>query len=95
MDDFLKSVEDNFQKQVYIAGYRILFLAENYIIDEGSYLGEDSYYTDSDPVFQFFNESFINGEVAGEEQALLFNYETLSERIQNKADKVNLEITLS
>ncbi|MFH1586107.1 MAG: hypothetical protein ABIB79_05050 [archaeon] len=92
MDTFLKSIEDNLDKQVYISGYRIMFLAGNYIVDTGVYLGDDIYYTSADPVFQFFNESFLNGSVAGVEQPLLFTYSQLADSIVEKGEKMNLDI---
>jgi hypothetical protein len=95
MDSFMKAVEDNLEKQVYIAGYRTLFLAGNYVVDEGVYLGQDTYYTSSEPVLQFFNESFLNGELAGVEQAILFTYSDMADSLQEKADKMNIEINLS
>lgn len=92
MNSFVNSIEENLDKQIYIAGYRIMFLAGNYIIDEGVYLGKDSYYTNSDPINQFFEEAFLNGSVANQEEPILFTYDTLLEELQGKAKKMNLII---
>jgi hypothetical protein len=94
MDSFLKAIEDNLQKQVYIAGYRILFLADNYIVEEGAYLGMDDYYADSDPVHQFFEEALLEGTIAGVEENILLKYSDISEKIQEKADRTNTEVTI-
>lgn len=91
MDSFLNSIEDNLEKQIYIAGFRIIFLAENYIIDTGKYIGESDNYTG---IEDFFQEAFLQGTVSGVEQYILFTYTDLADSLQEKADKMNLEIIL-
>ncbi len=91
MDSFLNSIEDNLEKQIYIAGFRIIFLAENYIVDTGKYIGESGNYIG---IEDFFQEAFLNGSVSGVEQYILFSYTDLANSLQKKADKMNLEISL-
>ena len=60
MDSFLNSVEDNLEKQIYIAGFRIIFLAENYVVDTGKYIGETGNYTSIDDFFHPGREGDID-----------------------------------
>lgn len=91
MDSFLNSIEDNLEKQIYIAGFRIIFLAENYIVDTGKYIGDNGNYNGVD---DFFQEAFLQGTIAGVEQPIIFIYSDLADSLQEKADKMNLEISL-
>jgi len=87
MDSFLSSIEENFARQIYISGFRILFLAENQITSTGNYIN----------VNDFFQEAFFNGTVNGvENNSILMGatYEDITESLTNKARKINVNITL-
>lgn len=86
MDNFLFSVEENLERQMYIIGFRIIFLAGNKVTSTGNYIDVDS----------FFNESFFNGTVNGEEEEILIGvtYDDLIDSLNEKASKLNVNITL-
>ena len=87
MGSFLSSIEQNLERQIYIAGFRILFLAEDRITSTGSYINVEN----------FFNEAFFNGTVNGEENNTILagaTYNDLLTSLNNKARKINVDITL-
>ncbi len=87
MDSFLYSIEQNLERQVYISGFRILFLAENQITSTGNYIEVD----------KFFNEAFFNGTVNNVSSEILLGatYNDLINSLNQKANKINTEIILS
>jgi len=87
MDSFLYSIEQNLERQVYISGFRILFLAENQITSTGNYIEVD----------KFFNEAFFNGTVNNVSSEILLGatYNDLINSLNQKASKINTEIILS
>ncbi len=87
MDNFLFSVEKNLERQMYISGFRILFLAGEHITSTGSYIDVDD----------FFNEAFFNGTVGGNSSDIMngATYDDLIDSINQKAKKINVNITLS
>lgn len=88
MNSFLNSIEENLERQLYIIGYRIIFLAEAQITTTGSYVDVDS----------FFEDAFFNGMVNGESDNVLLvgvTYDDLIESLNDKASKINVNITLS
>lgn len=87
MESFLNSVEENLERQMYITGFRILFLASGQITSTGEYISVDS----------FFDEAFFNGTIASEENDFLLGvrYVDLLESLNEKASKLNVNITLS
>lgn len=88
MNSFLDSIETNMERQMYISGFRILFLAENEITSTGSYIN----------VNNFFNEAFFNGTINGESNNTILlgaTYNDLLNSINQKAEKINTEISLS
>ncbi|HLC78565.1 MAG TPA: hypothetical protein VJH92_05560 [Candidatus Nanoarchaeia archaeon] len=87
MDSFLKSIEDNLERQMYIAGFRIIFLAESHITSTGSYIN----------VNDFFNEAFFNGTVYGQPNQSILQGATYSDfisSINNKANRISVNVTL-
>jgi len=88
MNVFLHSVEGNLERQLYVAGYRIIFLAETRITQNGSYIDVDD----------FFEEAFFNGTVNGTlEETYLSDvtYDDLIEDINDLAEKMNVEVNMS
>ena len=87
MDTFLFSVEENLERQMYIFGFRTIFLANNEITKSGKYINA----TD------FFNESFFNGSINGIAQDIMVgaSYKDILNSINDKAKKINVNITFS
>jgi len=87
MDNFLNSVEENLERQMFISGFRIIFLAENYITSTGDYINVDS----------VFNEAFFNGTIYGVNDSILLGatYDDLLISLNQKAKKINVDITLT
>jgi len=87
MDSFLHSIEKNLERQMYISGFRILFLAENEITTSAEYID----------VEEFFNEGFFNGTVNGIPNDILIGatYEDLINSVNDKANKINAEVKMS
>jgi len=87
MNNFLFSIEENLERQMYISGFRILFLAETEIATKGTYINVDD----------FFNEAFFNGTVNGVSSDVLVGatYDDLIDSVNQKAAKLNVNITLT
>ena len=88
MDSFLSSVEENLERQIYISGFRILFLAESEIVSTGNYISD---------IDAFFQEAFFNGTVngVGNNSILLgATYPDLIDSLNDKAININVNITL-
>jgi len=87
MESFLNSIEDNLQRQMYISGFRIIFLAESEITAHGAYIN----------VNDFFNEAFFNGTVNGaSNQTILYGvtYKDIIDSINKKAEKISVNVSL-
>src|SRR3989344_4567644 len=56
MESFLFSIEQDLERQLYISGFRIIFLAEKQISETGAYIPSFS---------DFFDEAITNGTVNG------------------------------
>jgi len=87
MDNFLYSLEQNLEREMYISGFRIIFLAESEITSTGKYID----------VNDFFNEAFFNGTVNGQHKELLdgATYENITTSLSEKAQKINVEVILT
>lgn len=88
MDSFLFSLEQNLQREMYITGYRTLFLAENHITKTGNYISDAN---------SFFNEAFFNGTVYGNTSDILVGvrYNDIIDSVNDKASKINVNITMT
>lgn len=86
MDSFLNSVEKNLERQMYISGFRIIFLAISDISSNGNYIDVDN----------FFNESFFNGTVSGVYNSIMdgATYSNITNSINAKAAKINVNVTM-
>ena len=88
LNNFVFSVEEDLPRQLYISGFRTIFLFEKRILETGSYITNFN---------STFKESFYNGSIYGESQELMLGA-TFSEIIDNinlKADKINANVSLS
>jgi len=88
MDSFLFSIEKNLERQLYISGFRTIFLAEDYIGRTGNTITNFS---------ELFEEAINNGTIYGEESSFLqgTTITEIQENIMEKAGKMNLEINFS
>lgn len=88
MDNFLFSLEENLQRQLFISGYRTTFLAIKHITDNGEYIS--NYNT-------FYNESFYQGTINGVSQEIMegATYSDVISSIQERADKINVNINFT
>lgn len=87
MDNFLFSITENLERQLYISGFRILFLAENRITSSGEYID----------VNNFFNEAFFNESVNNNPEDILIGatYSDILNSLNQKASKMNVKINMS
>ncbi len=87
MNNFLLSIEQDLERQVYIAGFRTIFLLEDKIAETGTYISNPE---------AAFEESFFNGTLYGEPQPIMqgatFNDIVLA--INDKARKMNVNVTM-
>ncbi len=88
MDSFLFSIEENLERQLYISGFRTIFLAENEVAKTGEYISNFS---------QTFQEAVYNGTYKGNKSTILagITISEIKQDIQEKADKINLLLNLS
>jgi Flp pilus assembly protein TadG len=88
MNSYLNSIEENLERQMYIAGFRIIFLAEDRITSTGTYVND---------VDAFFEEAFYNGTIYGVPDGILNGviYDNLTASIENKGPKINVVITIT
>src|SRR3989338_5064711 len=88
MNNFLFSLEQDLERQGKIAGFRIIFLAEDYITRTGNYV------SDADG---FFQESFFNGSVYGQQSEIMLGakYDDILQSVNDKANKINVNLTIT
>jgi hypothetical protein len=88
MDSFLHALEQTLNKQAYIAGFRIIFLADSKIIENGAYISN---------MQDFMNEAFFNGTVSGVNVSLMngITYNGIVDSLNDKASKINVNVTLA
>lgn len=84
LSEFVVLTEEDLPRQLFIFGYRVIFLMENKIAQEGSYLG----YGRFDGLAQ---EAFFNGTLDGQVQEILegSTYEDLVELVGERAAKIS------
>lgn len=88
MKTFMNSIESNLERQMFISGFRIIFLAEAEITGTGSYID----------VEDFFDEAFFNETVNGEEDNPILesaSYNDIVDSINVKAAKINVNVTMT
>lgn len=87
MNDFIFSLEKDVSRQVYITGYRTIFLLDKQIIESGSYISN---------VDSVMDEAFFNGTFYGQPQELLLgvSYSDIVDSMYQQASKNNLNLTI-
>jgi len=88
MDSFLNSLETNLERQLYISGFRILFLAGDYIATSGNYISD---------LDSLFKEGFFNGTIGGISNSILdgATYYNITNAINTKASKISVVVNIS
>jgi hypothetical protein len=88
MNNFVFSTEKDLPRQLYISGFRIIFLIEKDILETGDYIGD---------LNATIEELFYNGSMNGNNQELMkgANFSGMQEFVDNKASKINAEVYLS
>ena len=88
MNSFLDAIEKNLEGQLYVIGFRVIFLAETEITNTGTYISDFD---------AFFDEAFFNGTVNGVPNNTYLSgatYNDLITLVNDKSSKVNLQISI-
>ena len=88
IDDFVFSTEKDFERQLFINGFRTLFAFESDIVESGQYLND---------VQGAFQESFFNGTIFGAQNNLTekTDFYDIKNKIERDARKVSVNISLT
>ncbi len=88
MNNFVFSIEKDLPRQLYISGFRIIFLAEKEILDTGEYASD---------LNSTIEELFYNGSLNEESQGLMkgANFSGMQSFLDDKASKINAKVYLS
>jgi hypothetical protein len=88
LNDFVSSVEEDLPRQLFISGFRIIFLFEREVVENGNYINnlDDSF----DEVF--FNWT-LNG--VGQDSALKYAFDDIENALRLKAKKINANVSLT
>lgn len=88
LNSFLFSTEQDLNRQLYIAGFRVIFLVEDHIVETGQYVT---------PIDPYFQEGFFNGTLFNQSQQLLIGatFNDILTAINDKSEKINAGVTLS
>lgn len=87
MNDFVHSVEKDLPRQLYISGFRIIFIMEKEILDTGAYINN---------LNETIEEIFYNGSIYSDPQTLMIgaNFSGIQNFLRSKAEKINADIIL-
>lgn len=88
MNNYVFSLEKDMPRQLYISGFRIIFIFERKIIESGSPIND---------VENRFLELFFNGTYNGEYQEIMngVTYTGIYDDLREKASYINLDINLT
>ncbi|MEK6908905.1 MAG: hypothetical protein AABX23_02535 [Nanoarchaeota archaeon] len=88
LNTFIFSIEENLERQIFISGFRSLFVMQTESIEQGAYIQNATY---------SLNELFFNGSYNNVEQPIMIGatFSDIQDEIQQKANKVNAYITLN
>jgi len=87
MDGFLHALEQNLNRQAYISGFRIIFLALSEKVAKGSYVTD---------LKAFSEEAFYHGIVDGIPNEIMdgATLQNITDAVNDKARKINVNITM-
>ena len=93
LNDFIFSLEEDFSRELYVAGFRSIFLLEKYIVEEGEYIIDVGEYTGG--IQGRINELFTQGTLYGVEQGLMegATFQEILEDINEDANKINAQVS--
>ena len=88
INDFIKDIDADSKRVIYISGFRALIAVEDYVASSGRYLN------DSEEIFRI---AFYNGTVNGTDVEILENssYYDYLERLRLIADRIGLDIDIN
>jgi len=91
MNTFIFSLEEDIERKLYISGYRIIFLFEKRILENGAFISD---------VEEAFEEAFFNGTIGGvtkEDEIALFEgitFSDIKESLQETGSKIQLDVAM-
>jgi len=87
LNNFVASVEEDLPRQIYISGYRAIFLFNRQIVDTGAYISD---------IDSSLEELFFNGTLDGVRQDIMDDatYSSIETTLATNAEKINANITL-
>ncbi len=88
MNNFVFSIEKDLPRQVYISGFRMIFLLERKITETGNYIAD---------LNNSVEELFFNGTINNESQELMNGAKLvdIKNSLNEKAQKINANVTIS
>ncbi len=88
MNNFLFSIEQDLQRQLYISGFRSILVAEEWIVSNGQYISD---------INSTFQENFFNGTMYGQGNSLLdfTKYADIIDSTNQKASSLNINFTFA
>ena len=88
MNEFLKDVESDLERGIYISGYRAIIGIEEYILKNGEYIQDSN---------AAFRSAFLNGSVGNYSPEILkgSTFPDWEERISEKAAELNMQLKIS
>ena len=89
LSDFVKATEDDLPRQLFITGFRTVFVVQRNIVASGNY--------PSETVEETFKEAFFNGTVEGNAEPILFGatYDDLVSDVQSRAREISADVQFS
>lgn len=90
LSDFVSSTEEDLPRQLFIFGYRTVFLMENQIVQTGNYLGTGKFSS-------LMDEAFLQGSLDGAPQEMLAGstYDDIADLLEERAGKISADVVLS
>jgi hypothetical protein len=88
LNTFIFSIEENLERQIFISGFRSLFIMQTESVEHGIYIQNATY---------SLNELFFNGTYNNINQPIMLGatFNDIADSIDQKANKVNAHITLN
>lgn len=88
INDFIKDIESDSKRVIYISGFRALIALEDYVARSGEYLNNTE---------ELFRIAFYNGTVNGSEVSILENssYSDYLEKLRIIADRIGLDVYIN
>ncbi len=87
MNNFLFSIEEDLPRQLYISGFRAIFIFQSEILQTGLYV---------DDVNSSFQEIFYQGTYNGQEKEIMIGatFSDILKSLQDMGNRVNINVTL-